>query len=148
MTCSPEGCSAVLSEGEGTEGQSLRRRNRLSTYPPRVDQAGYAWERGKARAVSKPSASARQAVLCPPPCHAPCPGRPSMSFIRYLPVSGSRKMRWMAVSRPPSRTATSNAGRSEEHTSELQSLMRISYAVFILKKKTQKKIKTKTNTQN
>src|SRR3546814_1588396 len=30
--------------------------------------------------------------------------------------------------------------RSEEHTSELQSLMRISYAVFCLKKKTRKKI--------
>src|SRR3546814_1263456 len=29
-----------------------------------------------------------------------------------------------------------NAERSEEHTSELQSLMRISYAVFCLKKKT------------
>src|SRR3546814_7407410 len=29
--------------------------------------------------------------------------------------------------------------RSEEHTSELQSLMRISYAVFCLKKKTQQK---------
>src|SRR3546814_4794874 len=28
-----------------------------------------------------------------------------------------------------------SAGRSEEHTSELQSLMRISYAVFCLKKK-------------
>src|SRR3546814_7095470 len=28
-----------------------------------------------------------------------------------------------------------DAGRSEEHTSELQSLMRISYAVFCLKKK-------------
>src|SRR3546814_1649054 len=28
-------------------------------------------------------------------------------------------------------------GRSEEHTSELQSLMRISYAVFCLKQKTQ-----------
>src|SRR3546814_7358975 len=28
-----------------------------------------------------------------------------------------------------------NTGRSEEHTSELQSLMRISYAVFCLKKK-------------
>src|SRR3546814_7635139 len=31
------------------------------------------------------------------------------------------------------------ANRSEEHTSELQSLMRISYAVFCLKKKTQHK---------
>src|SRR3546814_1587860 len=31
------------------------------------------------------------------------------------------------------------AGRSEEHTSELQSLMRISYAVFCLKKKKQQR---------
>src|SRR3546814_8299053 len=31
-----------------------------------------------------------------------------------------------------------DGGRSEEHTSELQSLMRISYAVFCLKKKTTK----------
>src|SRR3546814_2456728 len=39
--------------------------------------------------------------------------------------------------------------RSEEHTSELQSLMRISYAVFCLKKKTvpqQQKVKTTINT--
>src|SRR3546814_1085340 len=33
------------------------------------------------------------------------------------------------------RAATLNQQRSEEHTSELQSLMRISYAVFCLKKK-------------
>src|SRR3546814_7958620 len=42
------------------------------------------------------------------------------------------------------------AGRSEEHTSELQSLMRSSYAVFCLKKKKKKRIiilahKTKLN---
>src|SRR3546814_1085476 len=36
-------------------------------------------------------------------------------------------------------------GRSEEHTSELQSLMRISYAVFCLKKK--KTTITQANTQ-
>src|SRR3546814_4497359 len=36
--------------------------------------------------------------------------------------------------------------RSEEHTSELQSLMRISYAVFCLKKKTNKKHRTITAT--
>src|SRR3546814_8433331 len=36
-------------------------------------------------------------------------------------------------------------GRSEEHTSELQSLMRISYAVFCLKKKKTKSIKIKHN---
>src|SRR3546814_5459127 len=38
------------------------------------------------------------------------------------------------------------AGRSEEHTSELQSLMRISYAVFCLKKK--KKQKMQHNSSN
>src|SRR3546814_8466067 len=36
--------------------------------------------------------------------------------------------------------------RSEEHTSELQSLMRISYAVFCLKKKTNKHTKPQQHT--
>src|SRR3546814_8962222 len=36
--------------------------------------------------------------------------------------------------------------RSEEHTSELQSLMRISYAVFCLKKKTQINYRISTST--
>src|SRR3546814_7382187 len=35
----------------------------------------------------------------------------------------------------PVHVTAANFGRSEEHTSELQSLMRISYAVFCLKKK-------------
>src|SRR3546814_9800355 len=39
--------------------------------------------------------------------------------------------RRVAAHRPPDRRLV----RSEEHTSELQSLMRISYAVFCLKKK-------------
>src|SRR3546814_1251089 len=38
----------------------------------------------------------------------------------------------------PERNRGHRSGRSEEHTSELQSLMRISYAVFCLKKKKQK----------
>src|SRR3546814_3277013 len=36
---------------------------------------------------------------------------------------------------PPLSSAPYTCGRSEEHTSELQSLMRISYAVFCLKQK-------------
>src|SRR3546814_4923253 len=40
--------------------------------------------------------------------------------------------------------STSTRTRSEEHTSELQSLMRISYAVFCLKKKKTKNATTKT----
>src|SRR3546814_10704220 len=45
--------------------------------------------------------------------------------------------------RPQHRPSAKETGsqRSEEHTSELQSLMRISYAVFCLKKKTQHKNK-------
>src|SRR3546814_10892131 len=39
---------------------------------------------------------------------------------------------------PAAYPARSSAYRSEEHTSELQSLMRITYAVFCLKKKTNK----------
>src|SRR3546814_7727190 len=42
------------------------------------------------------------------------------------------------------KTIVETDGRSEEHTSELQSLMRISYAVFCLKKKKQ----TKTHNQH
>src|SRR3546814_966297 len=41
----------------------------------------------------------------------------------------------MAVGIVPGDDQSPGMGRSEEHTSELQSLMRISYAVFCLKKK-------------
>src|SRR3546814_3460141 len=52
-----------------------------------------------------------------------------------------------AAGRQPAqeRRTGQNASRSEEHTSELQSLMRISYAVFCLKKKTQEQQNNLTN---
>src|SRR3546814_6358730 len=73
----------------------------------------------------------------------PAGGRPEQGV--HLPVGGCRP-----AQRPPLRAggpepADRQCGldrrhrrlpRSEEHTSELQSLMRISYAVFCLKKKT------------
>src|SRR3546814_8416435 len=43
-----------------------------------------------------------------------------------------------AIEWPASATTGTATPRSEEHTSELQSLMRISYAVFCLKKKKNK----------
>src|SRR3546814_3627926 len=49
------------------------------------------------------------------------------------PMEGKRCVRSYHV------REAAGAIRSEEHTSELQSLMRISYAVFCLKKKTKKK---------
>src|SRR3546814_8669543 len=45
-------------------------------------------------------------------------------------LAGDRPLHPLRAAPLPDRT-----GRSEEHTSELQSLMRISYAVFCLKKK-------------
>src|SRR3546814_6827826 len=52
-------------------------------------------------------------------------------------VDGSRQFRDFESCLVPRPTfdALRKEGRSEEHTSELQSLMRISYAVFCLKKK-------------
>src|SRR3546814_1582591 len=54
-----------------------------------------------------------------------------------VPV-GSRKTHIETPNPPATKrgAAPVHHGRSEEHTSELQSLMRISYAVFCLKKKT------------
>src|SRR3546814_2833950 len=45
------------------------------------------------------------------------------------------RLRHPRMTAAPARALTRARPRSEEHTSELQSLMRISYAVFCLKKK-------------
>src|SRR3546814_5442723 len=58
----------------------------------------------------------------------------------HLPVAGRG---YREAAGPVGRRAADRAARSEEHTSELQSLMRISYAVFCLKKKKKKNIKHK-----
>src|SRR3546814_8616686 len=49
------------------------------------------------------------------------------------PPCGATRVHWKWNCAPSPKAIPS---RSEEHTSELQSLMRISYAVFCLKKKT------------
>src|SRR3546814_6401182 len=69
----------------------------------------------------------------------------TLSLHDALPIYNSNKVKASAAapanpastlpSRPSRRTLQALA-RSEEHTSELQSLMRNSYAVFCLKKKT------------
>src|SRR3546814_5976330 len=56
--------------------------------------------------------------------------------LAYREASVARDRRELALKPLASfRQCGADAGRSEEHTSELQSLMRISYAVFCLKKK-------------
>src|SRR3546814_2926749 len=56
------------------------------------------------------------------------------------PDPASRKRIGAFIASVIFQTERAGAIRSEEHTSELQSLMRISYAVFCLKKKKRKKI--------
>src|SRR3546814_1224511 len=64
---------------------------------------------------------------------------PYTTLFRSCPTAPPSTSRTAPRSRPASRSRTgiriTTRSRSEEHTSELQSLMRISYAVFCLKKK-------------
>src|SRR3546814_1459163 len=71
----------------------------------------------------------------------------SASFSTPMICSSENLVRFICPSSLQGRTLINVGGksgghRSEEHTSELQSLMRISYAVFCLKKKTKSKRKS------
>src|SRR3546814_9015994 len=61
-----------------------------------------------------------------------CPSVPHWRIVGPTRVSPKKSARRGALAR-----ANSSESRSEEHTSELQSLMRNSYAVFCFKKKIQ-----------
>src|SRR3546814_4070407 len=81
----------------------------------------------------------------PPSARSTAPGSHRLKYaglnIQAHPV-GDQRRRWLARDPGISASAVAHAPRSEEHTSELQSLMRNSYAVFCLKKKKH------TNTKN
>src|SRR3546814_9753281 len=95
--------------------------------------------------IRRPPRSTRTDTLCPyttlfrSPCDARQEGRDRNSPKgRNQSADKSTKRSEQVI-----RSGASYAGafaRSEEHTSELQSLMRISYAVFCLKKKKTTKI--------
>src|SRR3546814_4236842 len=83
------------------------------------------------------------------------PGRPVHALAHVFPAgrgpglglcagTTARQCQCGAYPRRTGRGIRASIARSEEHTSELQSLMRISYAVFCLKKK-KKKIYTYTS---
>src|SRR3546814_9715347 len=57
----------------------------------------------------------------------------------YLFLTGERRIKLLVAVPAITYVLLTVVFRSEEHTSELQSLMRISYAVFCLKKKTKMK---------
>src|SRR3546814_4539310 len=61
-------------------------------------------------------------------------------------LSGRRLERSASVVWSFGPTGHTLQSRSEEHTSELQSLMRISYAVFCLKKKKKRTVKNSNDT--
>src|SRR3546814_10438094 len=78
-------------------------------------------------------------LMLPPSPSCPPPSKPT---IHRLPSV-------LSIMLCPLPAATACTERSEEHTSELQSLMRISYAVFCLKKKKNKQThKTTSQTRH
>src|SRR3546814_5332642 len=96
--------------------------------------------------IRRPPRSTRTDTLFPYTTLFRSPHRLDLSLYESSSRSDSSESRQSPA--PPRRSAGSSQGqqrqvchgrcaapRSEEHTSELQSLMRISYAVFCLKKK-------------
>src|SRR3546814_6634564 len=85
-----------------------------------------------------------------PACATPAPTMPPTSAWldeEGMPLSQVTMFQNIAPTSAPNTTAGVTRARSEEHTSELQSLMRNSYAVFCLKtkNKTTKGLKKKKN---
>src|SRR3546814_8215691 len=86
-----------------------------------------------------PTFSPRWARLTPPPSPAE---RPVPAPCSPATASASRDGPDTNLAAPPAPTNFAAPSRSEEHTSELQSLMRNSYAVFCLNKKHPKQVNT------
>src|SRR3546814_4866059 len=82
--------------------------------------------------IERPIWAAAQGVDYDPSKSIPLAAHPEGCAYRARMIEAldAAQMRWRVAYTGPGVT------RSEEHTSELQSLMRISYAVFCLKKKT------------
>src|SRR3546814_1710401 len=116
--------SDVCSSDLGDAHQRAQARRPLTIRSARYDPAGpQARDRGQSRLVRT---GLRRSQQCDPAGRRPA-----------------------ATARPADTCRNARPARSEEHTSELQSLMRISYAVFCLKKKkiTQKHVTTDKSEQ-
>src|SRR3546814_1340633 len=85
--------------------------------------------------ICAPKASSICSICCAPSTARP--PRMATLVVPSLSSPGKPPTRCKSLNRPPKALVQFTGARSEEHTSELQSLMRISYAVFCLKKKKQ-----------
>src|SRR3546814_4276518 len=100
---------------------------------------------GAVRRAGDPGHVLRRSLPCSERWHgevADDPLRTASDRVPAQPAGPADDRRYCALDRrlgrlanPPSADPCMAWARSEEHTSELQSLMRISYAVFCLKKK-------------
>src|SRR3546814_8021054 len=97
--------------------------------------------------IRRPPRSTRTYTLFPYTTHFRSPSMATMrarwsARLRDSALRERAPMQWRAAWRSSkSANRRSKDNRSEEHTSELQSLMRISYAVFCLKKQKKKRQK-------
>src|SRR3546814_9739690 len=127
------GHADVSTRGSGREALG-------STFPGRAGRSGCnGGDSGHRRLLSDRSRSQPKARPSAPLPSRDVAGEPGIRLyaelapVRYRGLAGLSRLGLLSRHR--------HGRRSEEHTSELQSLMRISYAVFCLKKKKTNKIK-------
>src|SRR3546814_5687191 len=113
-------------------GQGLAHADRLAPLPGKDESAHVCPPVG---AAGKPRLRRSASRTCFSECFPPLGRSSRAEALPSAPVCIELK-RFRGGDAAGSKIATNkNETRSEEHTSELQSLMRISYAVFCLKKK-------------
>src|SRR3546814_1066005 len=132
---SPAISSAPLPWGARTAGRHCASPDDGNRTPPRCSAAGSPKNPGNLNGFIPVPNDQAQGLPTPAGSHAE--NRPAREFGRHLRAVQEARAAFPVCDRSSdivSRPARSSH-RSEEHTSELQSLMRISYAVFCLKKK-------------
>src|SRR3546814_4167621 len=110
--------SAILKEGQRSDGRNTKQIRPIEAivgFLPRTHGSAL-FTRGETQAICTTTLGTKDAEQM-------IDGLTGLSYERFM----------LHYNFPP--YSVGEVGRSEEHTSELQSLMRISYAVFCLKKK-------------
>src|SRR3546814_1117568 len=121
----------IKEEEDKADGQSRYSRDEESCHSPSQGARKGRRDQGCARAQAR----------CGESGQGSSDPRPDRRDARHHQIRSLEKGRFAETGRDDAEESSVDQGarRSEEHTSELQSLMRISYAVFCLKKKKYKK---------